>query len=110
MGELSYRLQRYQGETTLRLYKIPLRWLIVEHLAGPLIEHSWTWRLGNWLFAEADARYRFVASLPISDGDVAVIDPEWHQIWSEEDEEDQGYVAEEVHCDACADRGQSDEG
>jgi len=103
MGELSYRLQRYQGETTLRLYKIPLRWLIVEHLAGPLIEHSWTWRLGNWLFAEADARYEFVASLPVDDEDVAVIDPEWHRVWSEEDAEGSGYVAELAPCEQCRD-------
>lgn len=107
MGELSYRLQRYQGETTLRLYKIPLRWLIVEHLAGPLIEHSWTWRLGNWLFAEADARYKFVASLPMDDKDVAVIAPEWHRIWAEEDAEDAGYVAELVPCEQCRDGGES---
>jgi len=56
MAEPCYRLQRHQGTTTLRLDKIPLRWVLVEHIAGPLIEHSLTWRLGNWLYAEADAQ------------------------------------------------------
>jgi uncharacterized protein (DUF433 family) len=87
MPESSYRLQRHQGETTLRLYQIPLRWLIVERLAAPLIEHSLTWRLGNWFFAEADARYTLVHSIPIDDDDEEAIDAEWHRIWAEDDEE-----------------------
>lgn len=87
MPEPSYRLQRHQGVNTLQLYKIPLRWLIVESLAEPLIRHSLTWRFGNWLFAEADARYQLVHSVVIDDDTLAVIDPEWHRIWTEEDEE-----------------------
>jgi hypothetical protein len=87
MPEPSYRLQRHQGVNTLQLYKIPLRWLIVERLAGPLIEHSLTWRFGNWLFAWADARYQLVHDIPIDDEDLSLIDPEWHRIWTEEDEE-----------------------
>lgn len=89
MPEPCYRLQRHQGATTLRLYQIPLRWLLVERIAGPLIEHSWTWRLGNWLMAEADARYEFVHSIPIDDVDEAAIDPEWHRIWADDDAEDE---------------------
>jgi hypothetical protein len=88
MSEPSYRLQRHRGVNTLRLYKIPLRWLIVERLACPLIEHTTTWRLGNWLFAEADARYRLVHEITISDEELALIDPEWHRIWTEEEAEE----------------------
>jgi hypothetical protein len=87
MPEPCYRPQRHQGVNTLVLYRIPLRWLIIERLAEPLLRYSLTWRLGNWVFAEADARYKLVKALPISDGDLAEIDPEWHRIWTEEDEE-----------------------
>jgi hypothetical protein len=89
MAEPCYRLQRHQGVTTLRLYQIPLRWLLVERIAEHLLRHSRTWRFANWLFAEADARYELVHSIPVADEDVAVIDPEWHRIWSEEDAEDE---------------------
>lgn len=86
MAEWTFCLQRHQGETTLLLVEVPLRWLIVERLASPLLGRRLTDGIANWLFLQADRRHRLLEEITLDDEAVDAIDPDWNRLWGDDDD------------------------
>lgn len=87
MSEWAFRLSRHKGETSIGFYEVPLRWLIVERIAGPMLGHRLTDGFGNWLFKQADKHYKQLDTMLADDDVVRGIDPEWVELWGEFDED-----------------------